>query len=96
MENEDVRLEKLEQAMDNEKYQKTRSRNYKRIISLGNDLWCERRKLLKMQQASGKALLLTPDTDSAFAAASLQLYKIPETSRVRRKVVSRYTLPLSI
>jgi hypothetical protein len=39
IENEGLRLEKIEQAMDSKKYQKMRSKDYKRIVSLGDDLW---------------------------------------------------------
>ena len=84
IENEGLRLEKIEQAMDTKKYQKMRSKNYKRIVSLEDDLWCERRRLRKMREESGRVSLLTTDTDSAFAAALLRLYKDPETSRKRK------------
>jgi hypothetical protein len=87
IENERLGLEKLENAIDQRAYQRARKNNNKRIISLGDDLWSEKRKLRKIHEQSGKIDLLTPDSDNAFAAALLRLYKDPSMSKKRQTTI---------
>lgn len=87
IENERLELEKLEDCIDHRVYQRARKENNKRIISLGDDLWSEKRKLRKIQEDTGKIGLLTPDSDNAFAAALLRLYKDPKMSRKRQSAI---------
>jgi hypothetical protein len=87
IENQRLDLEKQDNYVDHRVYQKAKKENNKRIISLGNDLWSERRKLRKIQEDTGKINLLTPDSDNAFAAALLRLYKDPKMSRKRQSAI---------
>jgi hypothetical protein len=87
IENERLGLEKMENAIDTKDYRRAKMGNNKRIISLGDDLWSERRKLRKIHEQSGKLALLTPDSDNAFAAALLRLYKDPKMSKRSRSAM---------
>jgi hypothetical protein len=87
IENQRLDLEKQDNRIDHRVYQKAKKENNKRIISLGDDLWSERRKLRKIQEDTGKISLLTPDSDNAFAAALLRLYKDPKMSRKRQSAI---------
>lgn len=69
-----------------------------RIISLGDDLWQFKRQLRLHDEKAGKLELLTPDTEGAFTAALLRLYKDPKTknwdrtaqSNMRRDTIAVY------
>jgi hypothetical protein len=87
IENQRLDLEKQDNCIDHRAYQKAKKENNKRIISLGDDLWSERRKLRKIKEDTGKISLLTPDSDNAFAAALLRLYKDPKMSKKRRSTI---------
>jgi hypothetical protein len=87
IENQRLVLEKEDDCIDHRIYQKGKKENNKRIISLGDDLWSEKRKLRKIQEDSGKIGLLTPDSDNAFAAALLRLYRDPKMSRKRQSAM---------
>jgi hypothetical protein len=87
IENQRLDLEKQAHCIDHRVYQKAKKANNKRIISLGDDLWSEKRKIRKIQEDTGKISLLTPDSDNAFAAALLRLYKDPKMSRKRQSAI---------
>ena len=69
--------------LDPKTYRRALKTTRQRVISLGDQLWQKRRELRACDEASGKIPVLTPDSDNAFAAALLRLYKDPRTSRKR-------------
>ena len=69
--------------LDGKTYRRALKGSRERVISLGDELWQKRRKLRARDEAAGKIPLLTPDSDNAFAAALLRLYKDPRIIRKR-------------
>ncbi|KAI9768415.1 MAG: hypothetical protein M1839_004112 [Geoglossum umbratile] len=97
LDREELRLEKKELEEDHDAgflHHDTlcsASRNLnRRIISTGDSLWNFRRKLLSFDEDSGKVALLTPDSDSAFTAALLRLWKDPTTSSKRSRTLQSH------
>ncbi|KAH0556019.1 hypothetical protein GP486_006041 [Trichoglossum hirsutum] len=90
LEREDLELERdrmdwemNEKKLDEKVYRKAQQSTNKRIISLGDDLWQFKRQLRTHDEKAGKLELLTPDSEGAFAAALLHLYKDPKKGKNR-------------
>ncbi|KAI9772640.1 MAG: hypothetical protein M1840_000234 [Geoglossum simile] len=93
-EQEDLELERdrmdwemNQNKLDEKIYRKAQKSTNKRIISLGEDLWQFRRQLRTHKEKAGKLELLTPDSDGAFAAALLHLYKDPKKGKNRNSTM---------
>lgn len=76
-------MEKEKGLLFDKDYRKAYNVVNKRIISVGDELWQLVRKLREEQENAGEVKLLLPDSDGAFVAALLRLYKDPTTSRKR-------------
>jgi HNH endonuclease len=63
--------------VDQKTYRKAQKNTSSRIVSLGEELWRFTRQLRTHEEQAGNIELLTPDSDNAFAAALLRLYKDP-------------------
>lgn len=94
LEREELELERdrmdwemTEKKLDEKVYRKAQRSTNKRIISLGDELWEFKRQLRTYDEKTGKLELLTPDTESAFAAALLHLYKDPKKGNNRDKTL---------
>ena len=84
---------------DNEYYKAMKTTNG-RIISIGDDLWREKKKLRAIEEQKGLAPEMTPDSSGPFVATLLRLYKDPsrssqrsskEESPTRSDAISKYT-----
>ncbi|KAI9775410.1 MAG: hypothetical protein M1816_005938 [Peltula sp. TS41687] len=96
---EEVELEKAEEEvnriqltfekkeMEPRSFRAKRRDADKRIISLGDDLWRLKRNLREVEEKAGKIATLTPDSDHAFTATLLHLYKDPATTRKRSRAM---------
>ncbi|MCJ1258541.1 hypothetical protein MMC24_006374 [Lignoscripta atroalba] len=76
-------LEEADRNLNDEEYRSAQRDTYRRIISLGSDLWKLNRTLREHEEKEGKVPVLSPDTEGAFIATLLALYKDPMTSNKR-------------
>ena len=58
-------------------YKKAQKEANVRLVSLGEDMWKERRKLRMLEEAANELPALGPDTEGAFTAVLMRLYKDP-------------------
>ncbi|KAI9861248.1 MAG: hypothetical protein M1813_005421 [Trichoglossum hirsutum] len=88
--------EMSEKKLDEKVYRTAQRLNNSRIVSLRDDLWQFRRQLRMHDGKAGMFELLTPDSEGAFAAALLRLYKKGESrdttmqSNMRRDAITAY------
>ena len=87
LERERMEWEMNAKNVDEKSYRKAQRATNSRVISLGDDLWQFKRQLRLHHEKAGKLELLTPDSEGAFAAALLHLYKDPKKSRNRDKTM---------
>ena len=70
-------LEHQARHLTDSQHKKAQKEANVRLVSLGEDMWKERRKLRMLEEAANELPALGPDTEGAFTAVLMRLYKDP-------------------
>ena len=77
-------IERNDQLIDTRNYKKAHRETNKRLVSLGEEYWKENQTLRALEEKAGIQPTLGPDSEGAFAAVLMRLYKDPTAMSTKR------------